>query len=993
MDQERERILEDLRGVVRGDVRCDDLFLQLYASDASIYEIRPLAVVRPRDRRDVVACSQYAYENNLSLYPRGAGSGLAGESLGPGIVLDFSRYMNRVLAVGETSARLQPGVIHAHLNRRLAEDGRVFGPDPAMSRVTTMGSVVAIDAAGSHSLRYGTARDQVESVEVVLADGEVMEFGRESLTTLDDRVERKRAIVEELSSLIAANAELIERHQPRLPRNRCGYQLADVLTETHLDVAKLLSGSEGTLATITELSVRTQPLAAHRGVVLLLFDRLDRAAASVVEVLPHEPSACDLLDRRHLSLAREHDVRFDVLIPVETEALLLVEFQGDDLGELRTRMRELTAALRQQKRLALGSRQAIEPEEVDFFWDLARKVVPTLHRLKGSTRPLPFVEDMAVPPDVLPEFLNRMFDVLKRHHVTASLFSHAGHGQLHLRPFLDLANAQDMKLMEPLVEELYAEVFAVGGTISGEHADGLSRTTFIKTQYGPLYDLFREIKRIFDPHNVLNSGKIVSDEDHLLTRHLRPVDAGANGAADAGEGESDVAAPPRDALGTVPLQLQWDRAEIVLAARNCNGCGACRTRLPDERMCPIFRLAPREEASPRAKANLLRGVLTGKLEPDVLSREGFKEILDLCVNCHQCRLECPASVDIPSLVIEAKAARVALNGLSFSDWFVSQLDLVAGVGNRFHRLANWAISSRVARWLLEKTCGIAQGRKLPRLAPTTFLRTAARRRLTKSDHRGSTKVVYFVDLYANHHDHELGQALVEVLQHNGVAVYVHPRQTQSAMAMISLGALDKARKLASRNVAALAESVRQGYQIVATEPAAASCLVHEYRHLLGDEDARLVAENTSDACDYLWRLHLDGKLKLDFKPLNLKIAYHQPCHVRSLEVGSPGENLLRLIPGLVIDRFERGCSGMAGTFGLKRENYRASLRAGFDLITGMRDADLHAGATECSACKLQMEQGTSKPTVHPVKLLALAYGLISEADSPLERRGGALTVT
>jgi len=991
MDQERERILEDLRGIVRGEVRCDDLFLQLYASDASIYEIRPLAVVRPRNAADVVACSQYAYTNNISLFPRGAGSGLAGESLGAGIVLDFSRFMNRVVRVDEERVRLQPGVIHAHLNRRLAEKGRQFGPDPAMSRVTTMGSVVSIDAAGSHSLRYGSARDHVESLQVVLADGELMEMGREPLRPSSGQSPRKQAIVSEIAGLIQANREMIAAQQPDSPHNRCGYQLSDILSETHLDVAKLLSGSEGTLATITELTVRTQTSPTHRGVVLLLFDRLEQAAAAVIDVLSFSPSACDLMDRRHLSLARENDVRFDLLIPADTEALLLVECQADDADELRTRLREITNSIRHEKKLALGSRQTLEPDEVDLYWQLAQKVVPTLHRLKGSTRPLPLVEDIAVRPEVLPEFLNRMFGVLKRHHVTASLFGHAGHGQLHVRPFLDLSDPRDVSRMERLVEELYAEVFAVRGTISGEHADGLSRTTFVRQQYGPLYDLFREVKRIFDPHNVLNSGKIVSDEEHLLTRNLRPV--GASTEVEASGSISSDPLPPIDELGGIPLQLEWNAAEIAHAARSCNGCGACRTRLAEERMCPIFRLAPREEASPRAKANLLRGVLTGKLDPEIITADEFKETLDLCVNCHQCRLECPASVDIPKLVLEAKAAHVSINGLSPTDMFVSRLDRIGALGNQFHRLANWAIGNRVARWILEKTCGIAQGRKLPRFATTSFLRRAARRRLTQPHHRGSARVLYFVDTYANHHDTQLAQAFVDVLQHNGVEVYVHPGQLQSAMSMISMGAVEKARRFAEQNVAALAEAVRQGYQIVTTEPAAASCLVHEYPSILGDDDAKLVAENTSEACGYIWKLHLTGKLQLDFKPIRLRVAYHQPCHLRSIDSGSPGENLLRLIPGLVVSPLERGCSGMAGTFGLKRENYRASLRAGFDLITGLRDPNLQAGTTECSACKIQMEQGTTKPTIHPVKLLALAYGLINESDSPIARRGRELIVT
>ncbi len=410
-------------------------------------------------------------------------------------------------------------------------------------------------------------------------------------------------------------------------------------------------------------------------------------------------------------------------------------------------------------------------------------------------------------------------------------------------------------------------------------------------------------------------------------------------------------------------------------------------------MCPIFRFAPAEESSPRAKANLIRSILTGELPLTTLTTDDFKAVTDLCVNCHMCRLECPASVDIPKLMMEGKGSYVQINGLSTTDWFMSHVDRLSQLGGRFPRLANWAIRSGTARWLMEKFLGIAQGRKLPRFASRSFLRIAARRRLTRPTRRDVSKVLYFVDTYANYHDPQLAEALVSVLEHNAVAVYVHPAQQSSGMPMISLGALTQARKLAAHNVALLAEAVRQGYHIVATEPAAALALKHEYPALLDDDETRLVADNTSEACAYLWQLHQAGKLQLDLQPINAILGYHMPCHMKALEVGAPGENLLRLIPGLVVDRTENSCSGMAGTFGLKRENYRASLRAGRALIGSLRKPRLQAGTTECSACKIQMEQGAGKPTIHPVKLLALAYGLMPEISELLSAQVEELVVT
>jgi len=991
MDPRRERIEQDLRGLISGEVRCDDLSLQLYASDASIYQIKPLCVVRPRTTADVVAVVGYAAEHQIPLHGRGAGSGLAGESLGNGLVLDFARHFRRIETIDEDTIWVQPGAVLERLNAYLLPRERHFGPDPAMAAVTTMGSVVAIDGGGSHWLRYGSARDHVVGMKIVLADGTQMSVGREPLSRglARDDDQRKRDLINQLAELLGRNQELIRRHQPKSLVNRCGYQLADVYSEEQLDLAKLLAGSEGTLALFTELTLKTQRLPKHHGIAVLMFEGLEPASRAVHEILGTGPSACDMMDRRHLSLARENDARYQQWIAPNAEAVLLVEHDGDELSQVRDRLRQVVDRVQRKKRLAFDGRITVDPREVELLWRLGRRVVPTLYRLKGSTRPLPFVEDIAVPPEALSSFLLKAQNSFKRHEVTASVFAHAGHGQLHMRPFLDLADPQHVRTLDALANELYEAALEEGGTISGEHADGLSRSAFVEKQYGPLFDVFREVKRIFDPHNILNPGKIVGAAPESVARSLRPV-ALADAAAQAGEGDAQAA-------GTTPpvfeLQLNWDEAEVVRTARSCNGCGACRSSEPDVRMCPIFRARPTEEASPRAKANLMRGIFTGQISAESIHGDDFKRIADLCVNCQMCRLECPAGVDIPRLMVEAKGQYVATNGLRVGDWLLAELDLVGKYGSMLGTVANWVITNPQARWILEKSAGIAQRRKLPRFATRTFLRTAARRRLTVPTRRTGRKVMYFVDTYANYFDPQLANALVAVFEHNGIAVFVPPDQVQSGMSMISVGAIDRARRVATKNLPLLAEAVRQGYDIVTAEPSAALCLKHEYPALVADDDARIVAEHTSEACAYLWERHAKGKLQLDLRPVNASLSYHMPCHVKALGAESAGEALLRLIPGLTVHRTEKGCSGMAGTYGLKRKNFRASLRSGFELISAIRDSADQAGTTECSACKIQMEQGTRKPTIHPLKLLALAYGLMPEVGSLLTAHSKELSVT
>ncbi|MBN2021667.1 MAG: anaerobic glycerol-3-phosphate dehydrogenase subunit C [Pirellulales bacterium] len=986
LDHQRERIQEDLRGLVAGDVRCDEIFRQLYASDGSIYQIRPLGVVRPRTTADVVATVQYAADKGLPLHARGAGSGSAGESLGPGLVVDFSTYLHRVLAVTSETVCAQPGTAIERLNAQLRRTGRHFGPDPANAAVTTLGGMIAIDAAGSRWPKYGSAGQHVRRMHVVLADGRLIEAGREPLDqgASTDPDPAKRDLIDRLVAVARAHRKAIEAGRSQSPINRCGYHLDGILTDEHFHLARLLTGSEGTLGLFVEATVATQPLPAARGVTLLLFDTLERASRAVLDVLPHDPCACDLLDRRCLSLACEADPRFDELIPREAEAVLVVEHDGDRESDVRAKLQGLVDDVRHKRRLAFGARQAVEPGDAALFWQLASRIQPVVGRFEGGSRPVPVVEDVAVAPAILPEFIVEVQNIFKRHQITFSLSCHAIQGGLHLQPFLDPTDSGQVDVMRRLAEELYDEVLRRGGTVSGEHGCGLSRTPFVRKQYGPLADVFEEVKRIFDPRNILNPGKIVGGPPDQLVEDLRPALPRPEPVGPETAGvevtEGEAVAPLRD---LVELQLNWEPARVVDAAAACNGCGDCRTQSPAERMCPLFRILPAEESSPRAKANLIRAVLSGQMELARLTSDEFRRVADLCFHCHMCVEECPARVDVPRLMTESKGAFVAGKGLSLGDAVMVHLDVLSRVGSWSPGLANWALGNRQMRWLLEKTLGIAQGRKLPRVAACSFLRRAVKRRLTKPRRHRDEKIAYFVDTYANYHDPQLGEALLAVLKHNGVTVFVPADQKPAGTAAFATGALDVARRLARRNVALLAEAVRQGYHVVSTEPAAAHTLVREYGFVLDDDDARLVAQNTSEACGYLWAMHARGKLQLDLKPLHATVGYHLPCRLRALRRGSPGESLLRLIPGLSVRPIDAGCSGMAGTFGLKRQNYRTSLRVGWRMISALRDPGIQFGATECSACKLQMEQGTTKPTVHPIKLLALAYGLMPEIEALL----------
>jgi len=774
-------LIEDLAGQLDGELHCDPITLSIYSSDASVYQIQPLGVVFPRGRDDVVAVARYSAERNIPLTPRGAGTGVAGQAIGSGLIVDFSRYMRNIVEIGSETVRVEPGIVRDQLNQALRSQGRYFPPDPSNTAVSTLGGMLAVDAAGSHSVRVGSTRDHVQSVETVLAGGRVVEFGIEPIPKLDGApAERgangagarrgatdrngsaaddglKQEIVGKLARLLGENAPLIIEKQPPLVRNCSGYYLRGVLGETHLHVPRMLVGSEGTLGFFTEMTLHTAPLPAYRGVVLLLFGQLEPALRSVQAIARLQPSACDLLDRRLLSLAREADPRFERLISSAAEAALIVEQTGFSDRQIRDRIEMVVRAVRELNTGAVVAFEAYSFDDVEFLWSLPGKVVPLLNKLKGYTRPIPFVEDVAVPPEAVHEFLLRAQKVLQAHEVTASLYSHAAAGQLHLRPFLPTPSPQDGPRLEAIARDLYQVVFAVGGTISGEHGDGLSRTAFIRSQYGPLYRVFQQVKELFDPENLLNPNKIISDDAQITQRNIRP------------------AVVPSSQI--VQLQLRWTPQELVRSAAGCNGCGTCRTQSADARMCPFLRIDPREEASPRAKANVMRDYATGALDDRELASAEMKALSDLCFNCKQCQLECPANVDIPQMMIEAKAAYVAANGLTGADWLLSRIHSFGALGSATSLAMNWVISNPSTRWILEKSIGIARLRKLPLLARRSFLRSASRDLLRMPKSAGSKKpVVYFVSEYANFYDTELARAFVAILKHNGIPVYVPPRR-------------------------------------------------------------------------------------------------------------------------------------------------------------------------------------------------------------------------
>jgi FAD/FMN-containing dehydrogenase/Fe-S oxidoreductase len=970
-EAQREHIQDDLKGILKGELLFDGLSRALYSTDASIFQVQPAGVVLPRDEEDVQALVRYAAEHRLSLIPRGAGTGLAGEALGNGIIVDLSRHFRSITRIEADKVRVQPGVVFRELNETLARTGRRFAPDPTSGVQCTLGGMLATNASGAHALRHGYTRDHVLSLRVVLDNGDVAEAGTRTSwdrgqeqgigsqeAGVSSSSQRLNSIINQVSSLLARNAELIAACRPRTPFNRCGYLLHDVLTADSLNLARLLVGSEGTLALFTEATLRTIPLPSGRSLLLLGFDSLEAALHASQSALPSNPAACELIDRRLVSLARGRGLDVKGLLPAEAESVLLIEYETDTPKEAQEAALALADRLQWKDRVAQFAVTALEPEEIDRLWRLRERVLPSLYGLRGGPQPVAFVEDVGVPIDQLPIYLHRVQEILKRYETTASFLVHAGTAQVHTRPFLDLQRSEDVSRLWAIADEIHGLALELGGTVSTQHGTGLARTPWVARQYGELYPVFRELKTIFDPQQVFNPGKIVGPDPGMPAWPLRR-------------------SPPASAELPQPL-LRWQPGEIRAESLSCNGCGHCRTTNQTQRMCPIFRSTHAEAASPRAKANLWLHLLQEGTDPHLIPSNEVREVADLCVNCRMCAVECPASVNIPKLMLELKAANVAEHGLDRTDWAMARTESLAALASTFAAPVNWALSNHIVRWLLEKLLGVSRRRRLPTFAPRSFLRRAARRGWTRLPRGRGRRVAYFVDIFANYNDPEIAEAVVTVLQHNGIEVYVPPGQQGCGMAPLAYGDVETAREMGQHNLRLLGDAVRAGCSIVCSEPTAALMLRRDYPELVEDPEARLVAEQVNEFTALLWNLHADGQLRTDFQALELMLGHHVPCHLKALGSPPAGPELLKLIPGVHVRTIDVSCSGMAGTFGFHAKNYEVSLDAGRPMLDELRRPESVFGSTECSTCRLQMEEGTGKRTLHPAQYLALAYGLMPQ---------------
>jgi FAD/FMN-containing dehydrogenase/Fe-S oxidoreductase len=875
--------------------------------------------------------------------------------------------------------RAEAGAILDTVNKALAPYGRKLGPDPASSSRCTVGGVIANNSSGAHSLRHGLFRHHLLELDCVLANGERVTFRRMRLggeehrrilsrDTLEARIYRR---VEELCR---KHASLIREKWPfHLRRHRSGYLLHGVLDQEAgtIDLAQLVCGSEGTLATILEAKLAVVPLPKAKGLVMLLFDDLVKACATVSPILSHDPYACELLDSNIITMARDAGRGYEKYLPEGARALLMVEFDGETDEEVARKVDALVEDIVTGRGAAFAYQKALTETEQKTLWQIRKSGEPLLYRRPGHEHPVGFIEDCAVDPHRLHEYVSGKMEIFRRHGVEFATYAHAGAGVLHTRPFLDLTRPDHLEKMEAIADEVYTLLISLGGSISGEHGDGLSRTAYLERQFGPeLYRVFHEIKEAFDPKNLLNPGKIVNNSDpHLVRHNLRH---GAHFRQQK------------------PLwNLNWKPGELEAEANKCNGCGECRAVERVVAMCPIFKATGDESASPRAKGNLMRLLTSGQLDPQWARTDEFRAIADKCVNCKACFLECPVNVNIPMMMLEAKAEHTRQNGLGLTNLVLVHAELMSRVNCLLAPIANWVARQPLLRWGMEKVLGIDRRRRLPEFNSRPFLwfrnkvnyPADASAPLAQAVSQGKAqprKVVYFIDLFANYNDPELAEAFVKVFNHNGIEVVVPPNQEGCGMPAMDYGDVPLARRIIERNARNLRPYIDQGYTVVTQEPTATLSLHEEYLYFVDNADTRALSHNVRDAMDYLLDLEKEGLFRTDFvREVPQHFAYQLPCHLKALRIGQPGVTLTRKVPGAKVREIGKGCCGIAGTWGMKKSAFDISMASGKPMIDEILREDITLGLSECSTCKMQMDQGApKKTTMHPLKVLAHAYGLM-----------------
>jgi FAD/FMN-containing dehydrogenase/Fe-S oxidoreductase len=965
--------LGQLRKTLDGDLYTDRSFRLLYATDASAYREVPLAVARPKSAEDIRKLIRFAREYKTSLIPRTAGTSLAGQVVGNGIIVDVSKYLNKILEINKEEhwVRVEPGVVLDELNMAVAPFGLFFGPETSTANRCMIGGMVGNNACGAHSIIYGSTRDHVISLKTILRDGSDAEFRPLSAEEYDSKCEGstlESLIYRKIRDLLfdPQNQTEIKKEypDPAIRRRNTGYAIDQLLdcypfnTEGQpFNFAKLLAGSEGTLAFTTEIKLNLVPLPPKEKILLCAhFATLEEALEGNLIALKHKPGAIELMDRFILDCTKDNieQRKNRFFIQGDPGAILIIEFARETKNELLEITTRLEQDLRQNH---LGYHYPlVTGPDIPKVWALRKAGLGVLTNIPGDAKPVSVIEDTAVNPQKLPQYIAEFKDILAKYRLECVYHAHIATGELHLRPVLNLKDPGDVEKFRGIATDIAHLVKKFKGSLSGEHGDGRLRGEFIPLMIGERnYEILRKIKKAWDPENIFNPGKITD---------TAPMD-------------TSLRYEPGRPIREIPTVFDFSHeGGILRAAEKCNGSGDCRkSQLIGGTMCPSYMASRDENTTTRARANILREFLTNSDRKNPFSHREIYDVMDLCLSCKGCKSECPSNVDIAKYKAEFLQHYYDQHGVPLRALTIANITRL----NRFGRMVPWAYNFMVTQpaisGMMKKVLGMAPQRSLPTLSPyhlTTWLNNYQQILPQNSETR---QVYLFIDEFTDFNDAHVGVATVKLLNALGYRVLVIGNQ-ESGRTYLSKGLVRKAKKLAIENVIIFKDKVSADIPLIGIEPSAILSFRDEYPDLV-DADLKEAAVNLSKNCllfdeFFMKEVNLGHITKDQFTNTTLKIKLHGHCHQKALSTTGPTKEMLSLPENYSVEEIPSGCCGMAGSFGYEKEHYELSMKVGeLVLFPAVRKADKsEIIAAPGTSCRHQIKDGTERVALHPVEVMA-----------------------
>lgn len=984
INQQLQQLAKDLAG----ELHLDDVMRTLYATDASAYREMPLAVAIPKDESDIRKLIAFAHENNTSIIPRTAGTSLAGQVVGNGIVVDVSRTFTKILELNKEEhwVRVQPGVVRDELNFFLKQNGLFFGPETSTANRAMMGGMVGNNSCGSNSIVYGSTRNHLMEVKGFLSDGSFVEF--KSLSPKGEFSFESKLKIEGLEGEIYRhiykvlsdedNQNEIRKEFPKMSieRRNTGYAI-DELLETEIftsqgknetiktpplsgvasggafNFCKLIAGSEGTLMFITEIKLHVNPLPPKiQGLVCVHVNTVDESLRANLIALKYKPTAVELIDHYILECTKENKEQSQNRFFVQGDpgAILVVELSNDDIDEVKSRATEMEAEMRAA---GLGYHFPILfGEDTKKIWTLRKAGLGLLSNLPGDEKAVAVIEDTAVDVNDLPDFIREFNEILTENNMSSVHYAHAGSGEIHLRPIINLKTAEGHRQFRLIAEEISTLVKKYKGSLSGEHGDGRLRGEFIRQQIGDKnYALIKDLKKVWDKQNVFNPNKIVDTPP--MDKFLRY--------------EADHKVPEFETV------FRFNNQNILQHAEQCNGSGDCRkTELSGGTMCPSYMATRNEKDTTRARANILREVLTNSEKLDRFDSKEVKEVMDLCLLCKGCKSECPSNVDVAKLKMEFLQHYQEKNGVPMRSWLIGNYSKMSNIASYVPWAYNLILGNAPLRKIANRTIGFHPERTMPLLSTNTLKQWY--KKSEKTDSKSSKKVYLFCDEFTNFNDVEIGKKAFDLLQKLGYEVII-PNHVDSGRAYLSKGMLKDAKKLANQNVLLLKEVVTEETPLIGIEPSAILTFRDEYPDLVEAnlvEIAKKLAKNALMIDEFIAR-EIDAKriTAESFTSEKRLIKLHGHCQQKAVASLTPTKKILSLPKNYEVHLILSGCCGMAGSFGYEKEHYDLSMKIGELVLfpTVRKQPEEVIIAAPGTSCRHQIHDGTGRKALHPVEIL------------------------